>query len=145
MVVDVLTDEASIDRGVKPLLFVGDILHAIAMSDIDEIEGSGCDQILQASRRPDVGFQVRQQRVSLEIIEPHPVRHCSIDVDYHDVTPIGSRPVATRPVDPIRSRQQVRENLWWQGTLRVLTDRTPQAQKPQPAACRPRPALVEAL
>ena len=62
---DVLTDEASIDRGVKPLLFVGDILHAIAMSDIDEIEGGGRDEILQACRRPNVGFQVRQQRVSL--------------------------------------------------------------------------------
>ena len=56
MVVDVLTDEASIDRGVKPLFFVGDILHAIAMSHIDEIQGSGRDEILQASRRPDVGF-----------------------------------------------------------------------------------------
>ena len=63
--IDVLTDEARIDRGVKPLLFVGDILHAIAMSDIDEIEGGGRDEILQACRRPNVGFQVRQQRVSL--------------------------------------------------------------------------------
>jgi hypothetical protein len=71
---------------------------------------------------------VLQQRVSLGIIEPHPVRHCGINVDYHDVTPIGSRPVPTRPVDPICSPQQVRQNLWWQGTLRVLTDRTPQPQ-----------------
>ena len=46
MVVDVLTDEASIDRGVKPLLFVGDILHEIAMSGIDEIERIGCDKFL---------------------------------------------------------------------------------------------------
>ena len=46
MVVDVLTDEASIDRGVKPLLFVGDILHEIAMSGIDEIEGIGRDKFL---------------------------------------------------------------------------------------------------
>ena len=46
MVVDVLTDEASIDRGVKPLLFVGDILHEIAMNGIDEIEGIGRDKFL---------------------------------------------------------------------------------------------------
>jgi len=44
--IDVLTDEASIDRGVKPLLFVGDILHEIAMSGIDEIERIGRDKFL---------------------------------------------------------------------------------------------------
>ena len=46
MVVDVLTDEASIDRGVKPLLFVGDILDEIAMSGIGEIERIGRDKFL---------------------------------------------------------------------------------------------------
>ena len=28
------------------MLFVGDILHEIAMSGIDEIEGIGCDKVL---------------------------------------------------------------------------------------------------
>ena len=46
--VDVLPDEAGIDRCVEPAILGRDVIHSFAVSDIDEIQWSLGDKILRA-------------------------------------------------------------------------------------------------
>ena len=71
------------------------VLHALAVSDIDEIERSCPDEILKAGLGPDIDAKLRQQHVPLRLIEPYAVRHNRVDVDDHDVATGRHRTGAT--------------------------------------------------
>ena len=55
--IDVLADEAAIDRRVQAAVLGRNILHALAMRYIDEIERRGGDEILCAGLAADIGVK----------------------------------------------------------------------------------------
>ena len=118
-----------IDRRVKPALFGGNILHAIAMCHIHEIERSARDEILQPGSGANVCAQVRQQLVFFRIVQPNSIRHRSIDVDDHDVPPIGRCAIAAWAVDAECRPQEIRQNLRRQRSLGICPDRAAQPQR----------------
>ena len=70
------------------------------MSHIDKIEGRRADEVLEPVACADVVGQMRQQGVRFGLVEPNPVFHRRIDVNHHDVAPIGGGTVAARrPID----------------------------------------------
>ena len=58
--IDVLADEAGIDRGLEAALLGRHIRHALAMRDIDEVERRGGDEVLKAGLRADIVLQMGQ-------------------------------------------------------------------------------------
>src|ERR1035437_4959003 len=98
--IDVLADKADIDRGVETSLFGRDISHTFAMSDVHKVERCGSDKILKPGLRAEIFLQVRQQLMVLRLVQPDAVGHHEIDIDDHDMAPIGSSPIATcRAID----------------------------------------------
>jgi len=59
------------------------------MRDIDEVERCGADKILEPRRCADVVGQMRQQRMRPRLVESYFVFRRRIDVDHHNVPPIG--------------------------------------------------------
>src|SRR5664280_620694 len=57
--IDVLADEAGIDRGVEAALLEGNIRHTLPVRDIDEVERCGPDKVLEAGLCADIFFQMR--------------------------------------------------------------------------------------
>jgi hypothetical protein len=54
--------------------------------DIDDVERRGRDKILHPGRSADLVLQIRQQRVRLEVVEPHAVGHRGIIGRFTDLT-----------------------------------------------------------
>ena len=67
--VDVLPDEAGIDRWVEPSILGRDVIHSFAVSDIDEVQWSLGDKILRAGLGVNISAQGRQQLVRLRACE----------------------------------------------------------------------------
>ena len=67
--VDVLPDEAGIDRWVEPSILGRDVIHSFAVSDIDEVQWSLGDKILRAGLGVNISAQGRQQLVRLRARE----------------------------------------------------------------------------
>jgi hypothetical protein len=68
--IDVLPDKAGIDRSIEASLLKRNVLHALAVGDIDKIEGSCPDEILKAGLGPEVDAKLRQQRVPHRVARP---------------------------------------------------------------------------
>ena len=83
--IDVLADEAGIDRGVEAALLGRDIRHALAMSDIDEVERRGGDKILKAGLSTDIVLQMMMWTAS-------PQRHHSAKAWSQERHKEGDRP-----------------------------------------------------
>jgi len=109
--IDVLPDEAGIGRGIEAPIFGRDVLHALTVRDIDEVERRPSDEILQAGFGPKVFVVLQDQGVKGRVIEPGSVRHDGEDVDDHDVPPIGRRSVSCRSIDAVGGPQQIGQNL----------------------------------
>src|SRR5208282_2242957 len=86
--VDVLPDEAGIDRCVESAILGRDVTDSFAVSDIDEVQWSLGDKILRTGLGANVTAQMRQQLVRLRLVKPDAVSHCRVDVDHHDMPPI---------------------------------------------------------
>src|SRR5664280_1221199 len=98
--IDVLSDKAGIDAGVKTALLGSNVRHALAMGDIDEVQGCGCDKILKTRLRAKIFLHVWQQLVGLRLIKPYAIGHRQIDINHHDMAPIGNSPtIARRAID----------------------------------------------
>jgi hypothetical protein len=81
---------------------------SLAPRDINEIWRR--DEILQAGLDSKVILQVQDEGMTLRIIEPR----YRINIDDHDMPPIGRRTVPRRPIDAVRGPQQIGHS-WAQG------------------------------
>ena len=97
--IDILTDERSIDRGVQSTLLCRDICHALAVSDIDQIERSGRYKVLITSLPADIVREVKQQGVRHRLVNEDPVSQRHTDVDHHHMTPVRRRTLAARAIN----------------------------------------------
>jgi hypothetical protein len=62
-------------------------------------KGRSADKVLKPGRRTNVVGRLRLQRVGLGLVEPNAVFRGCINVDDHDVAPVGCSAVAIRAVD----------------------------------------------
>ena len=65
--IDVLADEAGIDRCVQAAFLGRNILHPLAMGHVDEIERRGADEVLGAGLAANIDVEALLQPVLLRV------------------------------------------------------------------------------
>src|SRR3974377_227335 len=86
-------------------------MHALAMRHIDEVERRVTNEILLSRLRTDIPWQMPYERVSLRLLEADTVWHRRVDIDDHEVAPVGRGAIAAPAINSERSPQQIGQNL----------------------------------